>query len=62
VSTDANKVHDNVVVMPDIYDSELKLDEPANEAIEPPELDDGESAGFDPYDTARMHKDKLRSS
>lgn len=60
MSTDGDKKHGDIVDMPDIYS-----DEPESEAAaivivsEPPLNDDdynGESRGFDPYDTARLYK------
>ena len=59
MSTDADKIHDNVIIMPDIYAEDLAIVDVAANEVEMPDLDPDESAGFDPYDTARLYKEKL---
>jgi hypothetical protein len=42
--------------MPEIYSDEDDVTVPHLKVIDQPTLEDGESPGLDPYDTARMHK------
>jgi hypothetical protein len=62
VSTDAKTLPDNVVRMPDIYRDEPAVDRPDVELVERSVLGDGESEGFNPYDTGRLQKHKIESA
>lgn len=44
------------VLMPEIYSDEDDVTVPHLKVIDQPTLEDGESPGLDPYDTARIHK------
>ena len=61
MSTDAKRNHDNVIIMPDIYAEDLTVTDVAANEVEMPEPDPDESAGFNPYDTARLYKEKIQS-
>ncbi len=52
----SNTVSVEEVLMPDIYGDEDDGTVPHIRIPEPPSLKVGESAGFDPYDTVKMHK------
>jgi hypothetical protein len=60
VSTDSDKKRNDVVEMPDIYGEEPQSEAAAIVIVSEPPLNDddydGESRGFDPYDTARLYK------
>jgi hypothetical protein len=56
MSTDAKKLPDNVVEMPDIYDEKFPILESGEEVIELSSADEEEPEGFNPYDTARLYK------
>ena len=43
-------------LMPDIYSDEHDVTVPHLKVPDQPSLEDGESAGFNPYDTVTMHK------
>ncbi len=45
------------VSMPDIYRDEHDVTVPHLRVIDQPTLEDGESAGINPYDTAKMQKE-----
>ncbi len=45
------------VLMPDIYGDEHDVTVPLLRILDQPTLEDGESAGFNPYDTAKMQKE-----
>ena len=59
MSTDAKETPDNVVMMPDIYTDEPANDQSGLELVEMSALNDGESEGFNPYDTGRLQKHKI---
>jgi hypothetical protein len=44
-------------VMPDIYSDEHDVTVPHLKVVDQPALEDGESAGFDPCDTAKVQKE-----
>ena len=48
--------------MPDIYRDEPAVDQPDVELVELSVLGDGESEGFNPYDTGRLQKHKIQSA
>ena len=58
MSTDATKKKswDNVIPMPDIYADEFAIDDTVIEEVVLESGHDDEPPGFDPYDTARLHK------
>jgi hypothetical protein len=60
VSTDGDKKHGDMVEMPDIYSDESEGESAAIVIVSESPLNDddynGESRGFDPYDTARLYK------
>ncbi len=53
----SNTVSVEDVVMPDIYRDEHDVTVPHLRVIDQPTLEDGESAGINPYDTAKMQKE-----
>ena len=65
MSKDAKKPQSNVIEMPDIYGEKSVVQD---ETVKPIEAEDskiedsGDFEGFDPYDTARLYKDKIQSS
>ena len=62
MSMDASKNKGRIVdlgsgktmVLPDIYGDEETVDSRALSAADAPQTDEGESFGFDPYDTAKL--------
>jgi len=62
VSTDAKEMPDNVVMMSDIDPDELAANQPLIERLDPSRTEDGESRGFNPYDTGRLQKHKVEQS
>ncbi len=52
----SNTVSVEEVSMPDIYADEHDVTVPHLKIPDQPSLEDGESAGFNPYDTAKMRK------
>lgn len=62
MSTDAKEMPDNVVILSDIDLDELAANQPAIELFDPSHTEDGESRGFNPYDTGRLQKHKIERS
>lgn len=56
MSTDAKKLPDNLVEMPDIYNEKFPIDDASAQVIELSSADEEEPEGFNPYDTARLYK------
>lgn len=62
MSTDAKEMPDNVVMMSDIHPEELAANQSVPELIDLSLTEDGESKGFNPYDTGRLQKHKIDQS